>query len=286
MPTLDAHPSSNVVKLLNIGDSGTGKTGSLASLAKAGYHLWILDYDNGLDILASLLRDDPAALARVTYRTLRDRRVFKNGKPTLQPPITAYLDAGKTLEEWQATNGPFTPRDIIVIDTLTTFSEAAFHYSLQLAGRLNGKAQLTDYGDLATGVLAFIDTITSEEANFNVIVSTHIKYFGGDDETQLQARGLPNAKGQQVSKDISLFFNSVVLSHTTGAGIATRRVISTQPRGVIGVKTSSPTSVKPTYPIEGGLAPLFHDILGHGPPVTAPAPAVQRTAPEHSDQPA
>jgi hypothetical protein len=264
--------------LLAIGESGTGKTGALASLAKAGYRLWILDFDNGLDILATSLRDDPSALARVTYATLRDRRVFKNGKPTLVPPIMAYLEAGKVLNEWQDTVGEFGPSDILVIDTLTMFSEAAFHYSLQLQGRLNQRAHQTDYGDLATGVLAFIDTITAADAGYNVIVNTHIKYFGGDDETQMQARGLPNAKGQQISKDVSTFFNSVVLYHTQGAGQATKRVISTTPRGVIGVKTSAPGKVKPTYSIETGLAELFFDILG-----SRPSPTVQRPVHEHSE---
>src|SRR6185312_12516236 len=72
MPTLADHPSSSVIKLLNIGESKTGKTGALASLVKAGYTLHILDYDNGLDILQTALRGDNAALARVHFATLRD----------------------------------------------------------------------------------------------------------------------------------------------------------------------------------------------------------------------
>lgn len=281
MPTLDQHPSSSVIKLLNVGDSGSGKTGSLASLADAGYHLYILDYDNGLDILANLLRDNPDALARITYRTLRDRREFIKGKPILRPPINAFTLAGETLNEWQeAAGGDFGPNDIVVIDTLTTFSKAAFHYAMQIAGRLNVRAQLTDYGDLATSVLAFIDNITASDSNFNVIVNSHVKYFGGDDEVQLQARGLPNAEGQQISKDVSLYFNTVVLSHTTGTGPGVKRVISTVPRGVVGVKTSAPNTVRPTYDVAGGLAPLFRDILGHGPTPQSqpPAKAQQPTA--------
>jgi len=290
MPSLTQHHATSVIKMLNIGDSGTGKTGALGSLARAGYRLWILDYDNGLDILALTLKDDPKALERVTYETLRDHRVFRKGIPTLVSPITAYTNAGITLEKWQAAAGAFGPQDVVVIDTLTTFSKAAMNFALNIAGRLNSRIQLTDYGDLARGVLAFIDTITSEEAKFNVIVNSHVKYMGGDEEAQTMMKGLPNSEGQQVSKDVSLFFNTIVLSRTQGSGPATKRVISTQPQGVVQVKVSNPPGIKPSYPIETGLAALFADILGHGPSHTTPVPAspatgTPPTAPETETQP-
>ena len=62
MPALSDHQSSQTTKMLFIGDSGSGKTGALASLAAAGYNLRILDVDNGVDILANLLRDPQVAL--------------------------------------------------------------------------------------------------------------------------------------------------------------------------------------------------------------------------------
>ena len=46
MPTLVAPDKTTLVKVACICDSGGGKTGALASLVKAGYHLRILDYDN------------------------------------------------------------------------------------------------------------------------------------------------------------------------------------------------------------------------------------------------
>ena len=51
MPSLSAHQSNDYVKLLLCGDSGSGKSGALASLVGAGYKLRILDMDNGLDSL-------------------------------------------------------------------------------------------------------------------------------------------------------------------------------------------------------------------------------------------
>lgn len=264
MPSLAEHPSSEIVKALFIGESGAGKTGMLASLASAGYRLWILDYDNGLDILQTALREDKAALARVTFETLRDTVVMAGGAPKLKPPIHAYKDAGKVLTEWNAAN--FTPADVIVLDSLTTFSEAAFNEALMLGGRLNQRPQLQDYGWMADSVKLFIEMITSPDLNCHVIVTTHIKWFAADEEAQTQARGVPNAKGQEVSRVVSRYFNTVGLVRTQGTGPATRRVISTQPQGVVEVKTSAPTVVKQSYPIDTGLAALFQDILGHGPP--------------------
>lgn len=263
MANLNDHPAADVVKLLNIGPSGTGKTGALASLAIAGYRLWVLDYDNGLDILVNALRNHPDAAARVTYETLRDRHTFIGGVPKLKPPVTAFTSAGKTLEGWGAAS--FGSNDVIVIDTLTSFSKAAMNHALFTAGRLNQRRQLTDYGDMAAGVLSFIDTLTDKDYPCNVVINTHIKYFSGDEENQTTARGLPNAEGQQVSKDVASYFNTVVTTRTTGSGSATKRIISTNPTGVVEVKTSNPFNVKPTYPIETGLADLFKDILGHDP---------------------
>lgn len=102
----------------------------------------------------------------------------------------------------------------------------------------------------------------------NVIVNSHVKYFGKDDEEQTSARGLPNAKGQEISRIVSRYFNTVVLTRSMGTGPATKRIISTRPQGVVEVATSNPLGVKPEYPVEGGLAPLFRDILGHSPEVS------------------
>ena len=272
MPTLSDHPSSNIVRLLNIGESGTGKTGALASLVKAGYSLYVLDFDNGLDILANLLT--PAEQARVTYEELRDDIAVVNGVPKLKS-ATAWKNAGLALETWNAS--AFGPSDVIVLDTLSTASQAAFNFCL----RLNPNNLQAVYGSMADTVLAFVDMLTAAPMNCNVIVNTHVRFLsGGADETIM--RGLPNAKGQQIPKDIGKFFNTCVLTRTQGAGPAAKRMISTKPQGFIEVKTSNPLKVKDSYPLETGLADLFADILGHGPSKPASrSPANEATPPTH-----
>ena len=71
MPSLSNHQSNSFTKVLLCGDSGSGKSGALASLVSAGYTLRILDMDNGLDSLKTfILRDCPDKLNNVEYRTL------------------------------------------------------------------------------------------------------------------------------------------------------------------------------------------------------------------------
>jgi GTPase SAR1 family protein len=53
MTSLAEHHSSHIVKLLYIGDSGTGKTGSLTSLVKGGYNSAFLTATTALMFLFS-----------------------------------------------------------------------------------------------------------------------------------------------------------------------------------------------------------------------------------------
>lgn len=267
-----------VVKMLNLGKSGTGKTGSLCSLAMAGYHLHILDYDNGVNIIRNTLREEcPAALAKVTYEPLRDKIKLVNGIPKLQKPLTAYASAGKILGEW--IDKGLGPNDVVVLDTLSTFSQCAFDYGLSLSGRLYERPQLQDYGWMADSVRLFIELLTSPDLNCHVVVNTHVRFLADEEiallisystdpkkEVDVEAAkttGLPDAKGQEIPRIVARYFNTTTLSRSLGQGPGARREITTIPIGVVEVKSSAPKTVKAKYPIETGMAQLFEDILGH-----------------------
>ena len=78
--------------MMLIGDNGSGKSGAVASLADAGYNIRMLDLDNGIDVLASLLKDPKAgykrdALDRAEYDTITDQRKHVNAhRPPPQAP--------------------------------------------------------------------------------------------------------------------------------------------------------------------------------------------------------
>ena len=55
MANIKTHKSAEYTKLMLVGDSGSGKTTALSTLANAGYNLRILDFDDGLSILPEFL---------------------------------------------------------------------------------------------------------------------------------------------------------------------------------------------------------------------------------------
>ena len=99
LPRLSSGSAGRFVKLLYIGDSSTGKTGSLVSLVKAGYRLKILDLDNGLDVLRSFVKNEaPDKIDLVDYETIRD-----SIRPGNQGPIVsarAFVEGTKLMTKW------------------------------------------------------------------------------------------------------------------------------------------------------------------------------------------
>src|SRR5262245_27397253 len=104
MPSLSQHQSGEFTKLLLIGDSKSGKTGSLAPLAFK-YKLRILDFDNGLDALVQVIKmKEPKALDNVEFRTLRYRLKSSPTGTVVDGMATAFIDALKMLDNWKYGN--------------------------------------------------------------------------------------------------------------------------------------------------------------------------------------
>src|SRR5690606_29723550 len=105
MAKFSEHQAGKFVKLLFIGDSGTGKTGALTSLVKDGYSLKVLDLDNGLDALRQHVHHEcPEKLDNVDYETLRDKVRSTQAGPMVTP--TAYIQALKLMTKWSDDSDP------------------------------------------------------------------------------------------------------------------------------------------------------------------------------------
>lgn len=253
----------SLYKGLHVGESGTGKTGSLASLVKAGYRLWVIDADAGLgshNPLRDALKGDKEALSRVTYEIFRDQiGPGPKGHPVIKR-ADAYARVGTVIKEWGVEN--FTSRDIVVVDTLTSLSSIAFNQALALGSRLNQAPQQQDYGWMAKSIDVMIQWLTDPaQCPCHFIVNTHVRFLGAEEDDGV-LKGLPNAKGQEISRTVAGYFNTILYYRTSGSGAATKRSIITQPQGVVQVKAAGLT-LKPTYPVESGLADIFNEILGH-----------------------
>lgn len=276
LPPQNKAPGPVLVKALCMGDSGNGKTGALASLALAGYNLHILDYDNKMasaNILRSVLEDSPEAWARVRWRSIADKKGFVNGKPVLKQPCLAYRQFGRTLEEWQVEN--FTSRDVLVIDTLTSFADAAFNEACSITNRMSRQSdgsdrpRLQEFGWMADSLKVALDMITTDFP-CHAVINAHVKVMAPEDEEMTmetdkvgrpeeaytRAVGVPNARGREIPRIAARYFNDVFYFTRQGP----KRVISTTPTSIVDTKTSRIKGIKPHYDVATGLAELFRTL--------------------------
>ncbi|MDE2105565.1 MAG: AAA family ATPase [Patescibacteria group bacterium] len=267
MPSLSQHQSNDFTKLLIEGDSGSGKSGSLTSLVKAGYKLRILDFDNGLEPLKQfVLRDCPDKIDNVEFRTLRDEYTSSASGPKVTRP-TAFVDALKMLDHWKYGDvdlgkpSAFGPDCIVVIDSLTFFADAAFEWARGMLPSAKDPRQW--YGAAQEGVESALALLTSDNFRSNVIVISHVKYVDNPDGTR---KGYPTAVGSALSPVIPRYFNSVALCQTKAGGA---RTIQTTATAMIDLKNPKPFAMAPSYPIETGLADFF-GVLREPPTQTKP----------------
>lgn len=275
MPTLSNHQSNEFTKMLLEGDSGSGKTGSLTSLVKAGYWLGILDMDNGLETLKQfILKECPDKINNVEFVTLRDKRKATADGPQVVKP-EAFVKAIKLLDHWKYDDvdlgvpAEWGPDRILVVDSLTFLSDAAFDFREPLAvksrdGKYDMRAVYKDAQDAIENVLAYL---TAESFRTNVIVISHIKYVENPDGTK---KGYPTAVGSALSPQIPRYFNSVALCQTSAGG---KRTIQTVATAMIDLKNPKPFAMAPSYPLETGLAEFFNNLRGKP---TAKKPELRR----------
>ena len=251
MPTLDAHQSNRSIKLLLLGDSGTGKTGALASLVAADYKLRILDLDNGLDPLKVYAPHDK--LKNVSFKTIRDKYKATQLGAIVDGIPSAYVEALKSLTDWG--EGLGKPSDwpddnIVVIDSLSLLSRAAYDWADALNPGAKDKRQV--YGQAQNSIMNVIAMLTSEHFKPSVIVIAHVKYQEYQDGT---TKGFPTAVGTAIGPEIMKFFSHAGLVEKTGTGNSLQRVIRFSPTAVVDAK--SPLQFAAPLPVATGLATFF-----------------------------
>lgn len=260
MPSLANHPSSDFVKLLLVGDSKSGKTGSLVSLVKAGYKLRILDLDN---LLASLTyqinKQCPELLGTVEARTLRDKRKMTVAGPVIDGNPKAFIDTIKMLDNWKYDDIDFgKPADwgpdcILVLDSLSRFCDAAYDWREPLTpkGSKSGEADArATYGDAQDAVENTLAGITGPNFGTNVIVIAHGTYMDLPDGTK---KIFPQGVGQKLSPKIPQYFPSYIRYINRGG----KRTIQLESDAMIDLANPWPDQLPKTLPVETGLATFF-----------------------------
>lgn len=252
MPTLDTHQSSDYFKLIYIGDSGTGKTGSLVSLLAAGYKFKILDLDNGLDALVHFAREQcPDKLANVEFETIRDEYKSTKAGPIIKGAPKAFVAALDKLTEWSEIEDPNT---IFVLDSGSAFGRAAFEWAKGMNPMAKDPRQW--YFSAQQAFESTIAMLTGEQFKMNVILISHINY---KEVIEGVNKGYVNSIGSALGPTIPKYFNTLILAESTGSGTNVRRRIKTMPTGVIDLKVPSP-KVDKELPLETGLATIFQQM--------------------------
>jgi hypothetical protein len=162
-------------KMLLIGKSGSGKTGSLASLVSSGYNLRIVDTDKGVRPLRSLLTDSHYPYAKIikdkqidlskavryvpidTAMKLRtiQRKVGDNKfvRETLLAPAdaNAWPKVMNLLDSWKEDDLDlgsvltWDQKDILVLDSFSTLAQCAYYFAQSMNGRLGARDSGYDY---------------------------------------------------------------------------------------------------------------------------------------------
>lgn len=265
MPSLAQHQSSKTTKLLLIGYSGAGKTGALTSLVEAGYKLRIWDFDNGLDSLVLQVRKRcPDKLDTIRFQSLRDKMKAGPTGPILDGMPTAFVNALKLFDRWREGDedlgkpAEWGEDTVVVLDSLTFFSEAAFNWATAMNPSAKDRRQI--YGAAQEAIEHAIALLTGDNFKTNVIITSHIKFIEqGDGVT----KGFPTSVGNALSPKIPAYFNNVALCETKGAGTNLQRVIRTVSTGMVDLKSPASFSMAPELPIATGLADFFKTNRGN-----------------------
>lgn len=256
MAKLSTHQSGKFTKLMLIGDSGTGKTGSLASLVE-DYELGILDFDNGLDILKAFVkRDHPDRLDAIDYESVRDQYKASEKMGAVVTKAEAYTNAAKLMTTWSDGSLPseWGPNKIFVLDSLTTMGKAAFEWARLLNVGQGNNDQRAWYGTAQSALENVIAMLTSDAFECNLIVISHVNY----DEANGLTRGYPTTVGKALGPKIARYFNNLVLAETSGTGQNVKRSIRVVPNDLIDLKTAVPFAFADrSLPLETGMRDLF-----------------------------
>lgn len=253
MPTLDNHQSDQFTKLIYIGDSSTGKTGSLVSLLSAGYKFKILDMDNGLETLKTYARLAQADLSLVEFETYRDQYRSTSAGPMLKGGAKAFVNAMQKMTEWSELEDA---NCIFVLDSLSAFGRAAYEWAKGMNPAAKDPRQW--YFSAQQAVESCIALLTGEGFKMNVILISHVNY---KEVTEGVHKGHVNAIGSALGPIIPRYFNTLLLAETQGAGRNVKRKIKTLPTGVIDLKIPTPEA-EAEYPLETGLADVFKLLRG------------------------
>lgn len=249
------HPRRTTTKLMVVGDSGAGKTSLLAGLANAGYKVRMFDFDHAADAVIPFLTED--GMGNFSYIDCSE----DNDKET-----AVGLFKKMAHEGWVSDDENFGPvsswnddKIVVVIDSLTAFSEAAKRVALKKAGKKrDDQLSQADWGEAQRIVMGELSWFMSRAVSCNVVVNAHMATV--EDEATGATRFYPACCGKSLSLIVARYFNNVFRLDPKVVQGVTKRTLRTVSDNKMALKNTAPTKLKPDE--EPDLARIFAILQG------------------------
>lgn len=260
--------------ILNIGAPGTMKTGALACLINAGYHVRIADFDGlAWQVLRNYIRPELHDLQRSRIRRYADKMKAVGGNITVDGVPKAFASFMSDLDKWDGGINSWPVGSIFVLDTLTRAGDAKMREVLYLAGKID--QQSFDQALWGMGQMQFkrlFEFWKFGGLTTTIIVNTHYKWGNpdsssakpGEDPVQI---AIPTSVGTALGHELAGFF-SVVLGFSQNRG-SDQRTINTLE--IEGIRTKIPAALPAKLPATDGLLTVFKALGIHPPKETASA---------------
>jgi hypothetical protein len=275
-------------KIIYIGHYGSGKTGSLASLAAAGYNVRILDIDKKTQILRDYMLNSERSIylkaspglwdeatakgtsGRLSFVSLDETMVLAGakGRERYVPKGDLWGKAMEQMNDWKdgpngqtlGNIGSWGPQDVLVLDGLSRLSQAAMDQQLAISGNIAKYGSVSgdyrpDTYNAQIMIARLLQTLQSSAIKCHVIVICHIGLVTNEVGV---SEGFPQTVGSKFAPKIGQYFSHALLAKQQGD----KRVISTQTGSMVRLMTPTPLRVKPEYALETGLAEYFRDVKG------------------------
>jgi hypothetical protein len=210
---------------INLGDPGSGKTGSLAEVINKLDELpieriIIADFDDGLDVLANYVK--PEHQDKVLFQTFRDKLIpsIEGAKYEGAALDMAWVRANTFMKKFEGGANSWGSETLFVVDTLTGMGDAAMIYAKAKEG-LN----IPDDWRATGGGSRLQDKFTQMLIGLqcHVMLNAHIRLLGGGGfknvkdkegseyqtpvDSDIDGTGYPSALGRILPKSIARHFN-------------------------------------------------------------------------------
>lgn len=276
----------------------TGKTGSIACLANAGYRVIVAAFDAGYDILLNLV--EPECQKNLIILPYEDRKGFKGasskmavgsiGTPSAYPKFAQFLNDGRArlalcqggeVVELGASD-TWGYDTFLVVDNLTSLARCAMDYLLSLQGRDRLGMRRRDWKIVADDVDDLLIQMTQSAYRYHIAVLAHWTVQGprefededknNPDKTDynneirqmekdlIPTKQVPVSIGRKLSGNLIQHFPSALWCEINDRG---ERIFNLEPTAVrdSGVPVR-PGTLPKTLPIETGLLQIFRAVTG------------------------